>query len=128
VACLREEREQQAHAPFEWKSPPVGKKTRSAAIDWEGGMLNDATKTIRLADESDVFKGKTENRRRKRTRRRKGTRHARGRSSSSIVTLKKPPPKKPGDPKIAKGNRITNFRPLPCCARENAARSWMKTS
>ena len=112
----REEREQQRMRRRVEESRLSGRKPVPPQLIGKAELLNDATKTIRLADESDVFKGKTEieeeeDEKEKKDTSRKGPIFVFNRDAEKAAA------KKAGDPKIAKGN--PNYKlPSPSLLRE----------
>ncbi len=112
----REEREQQRMRRRVEESRLSGRKPVPPQLIGKAELLNDATKTIRLADESDVFKGKTEieeeeDEKEKKDASRKGPIFVFNRDAEKAAA------KKAGDPKIAKGS--PNYKlPSPSLLRE----------
>src|SRR6266446_327834 len=122
----REEREQQRMRRRVEESRLSGRKPVPPQSIGKAEILNEPPKTIRLGDESSIFKGNSEIEE-------GGEKETKdGPHKTPIFFLnresEKAPARKAGDPKIAKGSPNTNFLRLPCCVRANAARSSMKTS
>jgi S-DNA-T family DNA segregation ATPase FtsK/SpoIIIE len=109
----REERQQQRMRRRVEESRLSGRKPVPQQSIGKGEVLNEAPKTIRLADESDIFKGGTEEEDidEKKDKERKAPIFVLNRETE------KPAAKKSGEPKIAKGHQ--NYRlPSPMLLRE----------
>jgi S-DNA-T family DNA segregation ATPase FtsK/SpoIIIE len=111
----REERQQQRMRRRVEESRLSGRKPVPQQSIGKGEVLNEPPKTIRLADESDIFKGRTETEEEdideKKDRERKAPIFVLNRETE------KPATKKAGEPKIAKGS--PNYRlPSPTLLRE----------
>ena len=111
----REERQQQRMRRRVEESRLSGRKPVPQQSIGKGEVLNEPPKTIRLADESDIFKGRTKTEEEDIDEKKDGERKA------PIFVLnretEKPATKKAGEPKIAKG--CPNYRlPSPTLLRE----------
>src|SRR6266853_3871174 len=112
----REEREERRMRRRVEESRLSGRKPVSPQLIGKAELLSDAAKTIRLADESDVFKGKTEieeeeDEKEKKDASRKGPIFVFNRDAEKAAA------KNAGDPKIAKGS--PNYKlPSPSLLRE----------
>jgi S-DNA-T family DNA segregation ATPase FtsK/SpoIIIE len=111
----REERQQQRMRRRVEESRLSGRKPVPQQSIGKGEVLNEPPKTIRLADESDIFKGRTETEEEDIDEKKDSERKA------PIFVLnretEKPATKKAGEPKIAKGS--PNYRlPSPTLLRE----------
>jgi DNA segregation ATPase FtsK/SpoIIIE, S-DNA-T family len=111
----REERQQQRMRRRVEESRLSGRKPVPQQSIGKGEVLNEPPKAIRLADESDIFKGRTETEEddieEKKDKERKTPIFVLNRETEKSVT------KKSGEPKIAKGHQ--NYRlPSPALLRE----------
>jgi len=89
-----------------------GRKPVPPQLIGKAELLNDATKTIRLADESDVFKGKTEieeeeDEKEKKDASRKGPIFVFNRDAEKAAA------KNPATPRLRRATRITTSVPFP---------------
>ena len=112
----REEREQQRMRRRVEESRLSGRKPVPPQLIGKAELLNDAGKTIRLADESNIFKSKTEIEEEEDEKKKKDA----SRKAPIFVLnrdTEKAGGKKTGEPKIAKGNQ--NYKlPSPSLLRE----------
>ena len=112
----REEREQQRMRRRVEESRLSGRKPVPPQSIGKAEILNEPPKTIRLADESDIFKGKTEIEEDEDEKEKKDTPHKAPVFVFNRET-EKAAAKKAGEPKIAKGN--PNYKlPSPSLLRE----------
>jgi DNA segregation ATPase FtsK/SpoIIIE, S-DNA-T family len=112
----REEREQQRMRRRVEESRLSGRKPVAPQSIGKAEVLNEPPKTIRLADESDIFKGKTETEEDEDEKEKKDTSRKAPIFFLSRET-EKPATKKAGEPKIAKGS--PNYKlPSPSLLRE----------
>jgi S-DNA-T family DNA segregation ATPase FtsK/SpoIIIE len=112
----REEREQQRMRRRVEESRLSGRKPVPPQLIGKAELLNEAGKTIRLADESNIFKSKTEIEEEEDE---KETKDATRKAPIFVLNrdTEKPGGKKAGEPKIAKGNQ--NYKlPSPSLLRE----------
>jgi DNA segregation ATPase FtsK/SpoIIIE, S-DNA-T family len=110
----REEREQQRMRRRVEESRLSGRKPVQPQLIGKGELLNEAGKTIRLADESNIFKSKTEIEEEEDEKEKKD---ASRKTTILFLNRDTEKPKKTGEPKIAKGNQ--NYKlPSPSLLRE----------
>jgi DNA segregation ATPase FtsK/SpoIIIE, S-DNA-T family len=110
----REEREQQRMRRRVEESRLSGRKPVPPQLIGKAELLNEQGKTIRLGDESNIFKSKTEMEEEEDD---KGKKDASRKTTILFLNRDPEKPKKTSEPKIAKGNQ--NYRlPSPSLLRE----------
>jgi DNA segregation ATPase FtsK/SpoIIIE, S-DNA-T family len=110
----REEREQQRMRRRVEQSRLSGRKPVPPQLIGKAELLNEQGKTIRLGDESNIFKSKTEMEEEEDD---KGKKDASRKTTILFLNRDPEKPKKTSEPKIAKGNQ--NYRlPSPSLLRE----------
>jgi DNA segregation ATPase FtsK/SpoIIIE, S-DNA-T family len=110
----REEREQQRMRRRVEESRLSGRKPVTPQLIGKAELLNEQGKTIRLADESNIFKSKTEIEEEEDE---KDKKDAPGKTTILFLNRDTEKPKKTSEPKIAKGNQ--NYKlPSPSLLRE----------